>query len=381
MAVKSGFFNALNKDRYYDARSISQIFEGVLAEGIVSTIGDKFICKPIDTTKISIGTGFGYFKGYYLYNPEEYVYEIPESIYPDIPIYLVKTEPQLDYPSGNYLDLGDILVERVTNYNKKTRIEVAKDPQSDFPAGNPLDIGDIKVVKTDSYVEIIGIELEEEPQLDYPAGNYFDLGDISVGAITTDEVPLVIELNERLRTFEIKAVRLPDYNPEKQIKIAKIHRSDDNLIIENVIGYTGGPAIVTGLLQKTYWTELQDKINNDMSIFIPYWLNKRTDDFNNFITENEYYLHHHDESPSQYQRLLTEVNGKESKHQSYYDILEAGTTSKTFDLSIPADSYVEVKSSPYNLTITDIQVTNSTVTLHYNRIETNYYIYIIYRGA
>ena len=42
MSVTSGFFNSLNSDRRYNAEQMSAIFDGVINDGIFSSIGTAF---------------------------------------------------------------------------------------------------------------------------------------------------------------------------------------------------------------------------------------------------------------------------------------------------------------------------------------------------
>ena len=51
MAVTYGFYNALNHDRLYDAIQMSSIFDGIIRDGIFSTIGDTMIVTSPEDEK------------------------------------------------------------------------------------------------------------------------------------------------------------------------------------------------------------------------------------------------------------------------------------------------------------------------------------------
>ena len=49
MAFTCGFFNSENGDRKYNAEQMSAIFDGIIADGVFTTIGDHLA--------VSAGTG------------------------------------------------------------------------------------------------------------------------------------------------------------------------------------------------------------------------------------------------------------------------------------------------------------------------------------
>lgn len=69
MAVTSGFFNALNNDRTYNADEMGQLFEGIIRDGIFQNVGQAL--KPtVDTNslKVTIGTGRCWFNNTWMNN-------------------------------------------------------------------------------------------------------------------------------------------------------------------------------------------------------------------------------------------------------------------------------------------------------------------------
>ena len=348
MAVKSGFYNALDSDRRYDAHSIGQIFDGVLLDGVSNTIGKKFECKLINDTTISVDTGFAYFKGHYIYNDALYQYEIPEDAYPPIAItsIVVKTPPnQLHYPSGKSIQLDDIKIEGVPESLVVDHIEINSTAQPDYPSGYPVDLGDLR---------IMGV-FDETPIL------------------RTGSCYIVIQLNYRERNFEIKAIRLSEYNSNIHMIIAKVTRTVSSVTIKNYVGYqdgtVSGPYLSTGLIQRTYITSLENRIDNEMSMTIPIWFNVRSTKFTSWLTNNEYYLYHHDSGPSQYERFVAALNDKSNKVTPYNRTLEANTSYTVFNISTPDNCYIDIMTDPYDVIITGIEANGSIITLHYNKID------------
>ena len=61
MALTYGFYNSLSKDRMYNAVQISEIFDGIIGDGIYESIGDWFTVKSTTGMNITVGTGRAWF--------------------------------------------------------------------------------------------------------------------------------------------------------------------------------------------------------------------------------------------------------------------------------------------------------------------------------
>lgn len=42
-----GFYNSNDKDRVYDAKDFSEIFNGIINDGVFMSVGDKFNVTPV----------------------------------------------------------------------------------------------------------------------------------------------------------------------------------------------------------------------------------------------------------------------------------------------------------------------------------------------
>lgn len=80
MALTSGFFNALNHDRLYDASQMSSLFDGIIKDGIFSEVGDKFICRASgDGLVVDVGSGRAWFNHVWVNNDTDYPIELEEA--------------------------------------------------------------------------------------------------------------------------------------------------------------------------------------------------------------------------------------------------------------------------------------------------------------
>lgn len=80
MAVTCGFYNALNHDRLYDAIQMSSIFDGIIRDGVFSTIGDSLIVtSPEDGMFVDVGPGRAWFNHTWTLNDTEYPVEAEEA--------------------------------------------------------------------------------------------------------------------------------------------------------------------------------------------------------------------------------------------------------------------------------------------------------------
>ena len=61
MSVSSGFFNSLNGDRKYNAAQMSAIFDGLIIDGVFSSIGTAFAVKAAGGLTVNVGVGKAWF--------------------------------------------------------------------------------------------------------------------------------------------------------------------------------------------------------------------------------------------------------------------------------------------------------------------------------
>lgn len=61
MAFSCGFYNSLNGDRKYNVRQVSELFDGIIRDGVYMSIGDKLTVKQGTGMQITVGTGRAWF--------------------------------------------------------------------------------------------------------------------------------------------------------------------------------------------------------------------------------------------------------------------------------------------------------------------------------
>ena len=79
MAWTSGFFNSVNGDRLYNADQMSNIFEGLISDGVYEAVGNKLAVQPNSGMTIQIATGRGWFGRHWVNNDSEYKLTLAQS--------------------------------------------------------------------------------------------------------------------------------------------------------------------------------------------------------------------------------------------------------------------------------------------------------------
>jgi len=75
----SGFFNSVNGDRLYNAQQMSEIFEGLITDGVYESVGNKMAVQPNSGMTIQIATGRGWFGKHWVNNDSEYTLTLAQS--------------------------------------------------------------------------------------------------------------------------------------------------------------------------------------------------------------------------------------------------------------------------------------------------------------
>ena len=93
MAVSSGFFNSLNHDRLYDAEQFGSIFDGIIVDGVLMTIGNKFSTRPGNSMTVIVGSGRAWFDHSWIYNDSDLQVSVPlsNSLLPRIDMICIET--------------------------------------------------------------------------------------------------------------------------------------------------------------------------------------------------------------------------------------------------------------------------------------------------
>lgn len=77
MAVSSGFFNSQNHDRRYDAEQMSQIFDGIIEDGVYQNVGTAFnVTAGPGNMQVTVGTGRAWLMNTWTLNDSNLVLDI-----------------------------------------------------------------------------------------------------------------------------------------------------------------------------------------------------------------------------------------------------------------------------------------------------------------
>lgn len=80
MAFSYGFYNSKNHDRRYNAIQMSEIFDGLILDGVYSTVGNCFVVRPSTTeATVIVGSGRAWFDHTWNYNDSDMVLTAPQS--------------------------------------------------------------------------------------------------------------------------------------------------------------------------------------------------------------------------------------------------------------------------------------------------------------
>lgn len=71
--LKYGFYDAVNRDRTYNAEDMGRLFEGIIRDGVFASVGDKFFVSrdpSAENLGVLVGTGRAWFHGTWTNNDE-----------------------------------------------------------------------------------------------------------------------------------------------------------------------------------------------------------------------------------------------------------------------------------------------------------------------
>ena len=81
MSVTSGFFNSVNGDRKYDAEQMSQLFDGLISDGVFATYGEAFAVTPGNGLQVVVASGRAWFDHVWVLNDGPLMIDIPENTF------------------------------------------------------------------------------------------------------------------------------------------------------------------------------------------------------------------------------------------------------------------------------------------------------------
>lgn len=79
MSVTYGFYDSLNGDRKYNAKQISELFDGLIRDGVFMSIGDALVVSAGGGMNITVGTGRAWFNHTWTYNDALLILQVDQS--------------------------------------------------------------------------------------------------------------------------------------------------------------------------------------------------------------------------------------------------------------------------------------------------------------
>ena len=81
MSVTSGFYDSLNGDRKYGILELSSIFDGIISDGVYSSIGNHFIVRAAEpkSMQIIVGSGRAWFNHSWILNDVDYPLNVNDA--------------------------------------------------------------------------------------------------------------------------------------------------------------------------------------------------------------------------------------------------------------------------------------------------------------
>lgn len=97
MAFTSGFFDSRNGDRTYDANDFGAVFDGIITDGIFTTIGNSMGVRPGSGLQVIVRSGHAWFNGTWSDNSGDYPLELEPSdlILPRIDAVILEIDKRL----------------------------------------------------------------------------------------------------------------------------------------------------------------------------------------------------------------------------------------------------------------------------------------------
>lgn len=123
--LEYGFYNSIDGDRRYNATQMSEIFEGLITDGIYPSVGDKFTTTPGEGLQIIVGTGRAWFNGTWSRNKSKQpiTLSIPDPVFARIDTVCLKIDKS-DAVRANSIT---VVKGTVATTPKPPNLPVAKD--------------------------------------------------------------------------------------------------------------------------------------------------------------------------------------------------------------------------------------------------------------
>lgn len=96
MALTSGFFDSVNLDRTYNADQFSSFYDGLIIDGVYSSVGNRFRVAVSSGMQLTVDTGRAWFDHVWVANTSKYTLTIStaDTVYPRIDAVIIEINKQ-----------------------------------------------------------------------------------------------------------------------------------------------------------------------------------------------------------------------------------------------------------------------------------------------
>lgn len=97
MAFTSGFFDSRNGDRTYDANDFGAMFDGIITDGVFTTVGNSMGVRPGSGLQVIVKSGHAWFNGTWSDNSGDYPLDLTVSdlLLPRIDVVVLEIDKRL----------------------------------------------------------------------------------------------------------------------------------------------------------------------------------------------------------------------------------------------------------------------------------------------
>ena len=79
MSVTYGFYDSLNGDRRYNSKQLSELFDGIIKDGVFMSVGDALMVSAAEGMNVNVGSGRAWFNHTWTNNDAPILLPIAQS--------------------------------------------------------------------------------------------------------------------------------------------------------------------------------------------------------------------------------------------------------------------------------------------------------------
>lgn len=153
MALTYGFYNSMDGDRKYNATQVSQLFDGIITDGVFSTIGEMFATVPGEGLSVIVKTGRAWFNHTWTLNDSAMVLSLDN---PDITLARIDAVVLQIREDDAYRDNKIIIVKGTPSSNPQRPSLTNTTKFHQYPLSYVKVAGAATTIKTADITNVVG---------------------------------------------------------------------------------------------------------------------------------------------------------------------------------------------------------------------------------